>query len=561
MTQRFTAWLTALLFLTPPGVPLASAEPAPATPDEAATRLRQINHFVIIYQENNSFDTLYGGWEGVNGLTAADPARQLQKNQAGQPFGCLHQVDVNLTTPPQPGTCRDTANGITSAFPNAPYRITDVIAPTDRTCPAPGAQNPTGTPKGQGLPGGCTADLVHRFYQEQYQLNGGRMDRYVTGSDVTGLTMGYYDTTQLPLYRYLHGPDHPSYAIADNFFQAAFGGSFLNHQWLIAAATPVFFNALNDGSKGDLHAVLDRNGMPTQYPLYQPTGPVKEGPLAVKCPGPIAGLACGDYAINTIQPATPPFLPKTPDANRLPPQTNRTIGESLTATGIDWAWYAGGWSNANGDIDDPGWTNGKGPACSDPEAHPHATYPHCPGRLFQYHHQPFNYYAAYAPGTPVRREHLRDEAEFIQRARQAGTACGLKQVSFVKPYGADNEHPGYASEYPGQGHAVELIRAVMDGPCAKDTMIILTYDEFGGHWDHVPPPGQGGTPGPHDQWGPGTRIPALIVTPFLRNQQVVDHAQHDTTSILATLEHRYALPPLGPRDAAVTDLATVFNAR
>lgn len=560
MSQRFAILLVTTLNLLLSWMPPASAEPSLASPDEALVKLKQIKHFVIIYQENHSFDALFGGWEGVNGLANADPARQLQRNQAGLPFGCLHQVDVNLASPPQPVTCSDPANGIESAFPNAPFRIDDYIAPADRTCPEPGARAPQGVAKGQGLPGGCTADLVHRFYQEQYQLNDGRMDRYVTGSDVTGLAMGHYDTTQLPLYRYLHEPKHPAYVIADNFFQAAFGGSYLNHQWLIAAATPLYFDALGDGSQGDLHTLLDTQGMPAEYPLYRPTGPVKEGPLTVKCPAPIAGLACGDYAINTIQPSAQPFYPKTPEAKRLPPQTNRTIGESLTDAGIDWAWYSGGWSNANGDVDGPGWTNGRGPACSDPQAHPDAVFPYCPGRLFQYHHQPFNFYAAYAPGTPARREHLRDEQEFIEGIQAPGGECGLKSVSFVKPYGADNEHPGYASEHQGQDHAVQLIRAVMEGPCAKDTLLILTYDEFGGQWDHVSPPGQGGIPGPHDSWGPGTRIPALILAPFLAGQQAVDRVQHDTTSILATLEHRYGLPPLGSRDAAVADLSTIFTA-
>ena len=63
---------------------------------------------------------------------------------------------------------------------------------------------PNGVLKGSGLPGGCTRDLVHRFYQEQYQLNGGRQNRYVTGSDAVGLTMGHYDTRELPIYEYLH---------------------------------------------------------------------------------------------------------------------------------------------------------------------------------------------------------------------------------------------------------------------------------------------------------------------------------------------------------------------
>ena len=94
-------------------------------------------------------------------------------------------------------------------------------------------------------------------------------------------------------------------------------------------------------------------------------------------------------------------------------------------------------------------------------------------------------------------------------------------------------------------------------------MVIVTYDEFGGQWDHVSPPGQGGTAGPHDQWGPGTRIPALVISPFLRGTIVVDHTQYDTTSILATIEQRYGLAPLTStsRDGAVNSLSNVFTAK
>ena len=92
-------------------------------------------------------------------------------------------------------------------------------------------------------------------------------------------------------------------------------------------------------------------------------------------------------------------------------------------------------------------------------------------------------------------------------------------------------------------------------------MVIVTYDEFGGQWDHVSPPGQGNNNGPHDQFGPGTRIPALIIAPYLEGRASrVDSAEHDTTSILATIEHRYGLAPLSTRDAAVNDLSTVWSA-
>ena len=526
--------------------------------------LKKIRHFVVIYQENHSFDNLYGGWEGVDGVADADAAHTTQVDQAGAPYACLLQNDVNLTSPPLAARCAGMdANGVafTSHFLNEPFRIDDYIAPGDTTCPAPGMSAPNGVVKGSGLPGGCTRDLVHRFYQEQYQLNGGRQNRYVTGSDAVGLAMGYYDTRQLPIYRYLHERGHPKYVISDRFFQAAFGGSFLNHQWLIAAASPVFQNARSDGSADDLHSLVDANGMPTSYPLYKATGAVKDAALTVPCASPHpAGLACGDFAVNTIQPYYQPYAPGTAEARRLPPQEHATIGDRLSARGIDWAWYAGGWSNANGDVGGPGWTNGSTPRmCTDPQTATGAVWPNCPNKLFQYHHQSFNYFKVYAPGTQERRQHLRDEEEFEALAADSRRHCRLKPVSLIKPIGAENEHPGYASEHSGSDHLVDLLSTVQHSRCAKDTMVIVTYDEFGGQWDHVPPPGQGtATRGPHDEMGPSTRIPALTIAPGLRRPFAVDRASHDTTSIMATIEHRYGLRPVSSRDAVVQDLSTVF---
>ena len=548
---------------------LASVAALAATSASAAdTTLSKINHIVVIYEENHSFDNLYGGWEGVNGLTNADPAHTIQVNQEGKPFTCLLQKDVNLTSPPLPSTCTDTTTGtpFTSAFLNAPFTIDQYIPATATTCPTPGVDAPNGVLNGQGLPGGCTRDLQHKYYQALYQLNGGKTDRYVTGSDAAGLTMGVYNTKGLPLYTYLHQPLHPWYAIADNFFQGGFSGSFFNHLYLISAAPPVFTNALNDGSADDLHSVVDVNGMPGNTPLYtSPSAGVLDRQLTASCNPPSnrgptpPGVTCGDFAINTVQPFYQPYQPGTPDARRLPPQTHPTIGDELSGAGIDWAWYSGGWSNANGDVSGPGWTNGSSGPCNAQTA-AGAVYPNCPDKLFQYHHQPFNYFAPYAPGTAARAQHLRDEVEFMNLAQSSTTSCALKPVSFVKPIGAENEHPGYASTEVGSTHLVKLLQLIVGSACAADTMVVVTYDEFGGQWDHVPPPGQGTAPGPHDQWGPGTRIPALIVAPFLRGNYVVDNTQYDTASILATIEHRFGLAPLTQRDGAVNDLSSVFSA-
>ena len=123
--------------------------------------------------------------------------------------------------------------------------------------------------------------------------------------------MGYYDTTQLPIYQYLHSNGAPKYVIADHFFQAAFGGSFLNHQFLIAAAPPAF---------NGTHSVIDANGMPRgaansvapfsgAYPLYaSSSSTLVDGNTTQLCglPTTVAGLACGNYGVNTLNPLYQP---------------------------------------------------------------------------------------------------------------------------------------------------------------------------------------------------------------------------------------------------------------
>src|SRR3954463_13209912 len=232
--------------------------------DKGRDSLQKVNHIVVIYEENHSFDNLYGGWEGVNGLSKGDTSHMTQVDQSGAAFSCLRQNDVNLAA--MPSTCADTAHGINSAFTNKFFTIDSLLPPTATTCPPPlkAFSFPNGVPNGQGQPGGCTRDLVHKFYQEQYQLNGGAQNRYMVGSDAIGMTMGVYYRKQLPISKYLHGAKHPHYAIADNFFQAAFGGSFLNHQYLIAARAPEDPNA-----PANQHSLLDANGFPQRtYPLY-----------------------------------------------------------------------------------------------------------------------------------------------------------------------------------------------------------------------------------------------------------------------------------------------------
>ena len=106
----------------------------------------------------------------------------------------------------------------------------------------------------------------------------------------------------------------------------------------------------------------------------------------------------------------------------------------------------------------------------------------------------------------------------------------------------------------GSMHLVDLIKDVQSGPQAEDTLIIVTYDEFGGQWDHDSPPGAGSpTRGAYDAFGPGTRIPALLLSARMKRSGV-DHTSYDTTSIIATLERSFGLEPVGIRDTKVADL-------
>jgi phospholipase C len=207
----------------------------------------------------------------------------------------------------------------------------------------------------------------------------------------------------------------------------------------------------------------------------------------------------------------------------LPPQTEQTIGDVLSAKGISWVWYAGAWQAA---------LDGKN---AEPEPN------------FQYHHQPFNYFASYAEGTAARAEHLKDVENFLAALRTGS----LPAVSFIKPIGGYNEHAGYSDLLRGQQYAADLVKAVQDSPVWKDSVIIITYDEGGGRWDHVPPP-RG------DRWGPGVRVPAIVISPYAK-RGFVDHTSYETVSILKFIETRWNLAPLGSRDAAANNLLNAFD--
>jgi len=134
--------------------------------------------------------------------------------------------------------------------------------------------------------------------------------------------------------------------------------------------------------------------------------------------------------------------------------------------------------------------------------------------------------------------------------------------------GGDEENP--QDIQIGQAFVAKVVNAVLQSPAWPRTLLVWTYDEHGGYYDHVPPPaapapdnippalGPGDVPGGYDIYGP--RVPAVVVSPYSR-PRAVTNVVHDHTSILATIEHKWNLPPLTKRDAAATTLADFLDTR
>lgn len=482
----FTITLLFFLLLLAPA-PLAQAQ---------GNKFEKINHVIILYLENHTTDNLYSLLPGVNGVNSPGGAI-TQLDQNGKPYETLPPVVVSFRYDGF-GKPIDTLPGLPDPrfpdkFPNKPFLIDDVV-PNNVLL---------GTP-------------LHRFYHHQLQMNlnapappeapclqdatpcTGAMNKFVAWTDVGAQTMGYYDTTKLPLFPYAR-----DYTFGDNFFTAAFGGSWLNHMWLVCACTPRWENA------------------PKEFiatPVFD-----AQGKLSGDTSGETGLVTPDGYAVNTGVDSFYPPHTSLPDNQRLPPVDAPTIGDRLSAAGISWYEYLGGWQDyIDGRAENPV------PFIAEPPMSSHV------------------YFKPYGPGMPGR-EHLRDSDFFVPDLLNGN----LPAVSIIKPDPAYDEHPGYSIVEQAEQHALLWIQAVQLSKYWQDTVIFITYDDYGGWYDHVPPP-------KIDRWGPGGRVPLLVISPWAK-KGFVDHTFYDTTSLLKFIETRWNLSSVATRDANANDLANVFD--
>jgi len=499
-TQRLGMVVSCSVFLVL-GCDTHGAEPARAQPETAAhppasraVPATPIHHLVVIFQENHSFDAFFGTYP-----VAANPP--------GQP--AFH---------PRPNT--PSVNGLTRTLrrfnpnPSNPFRIDRLQA--------------------------YTCDQDHEYTAEQRARNGGLMNQFPR-FDAQGPTnprefchknrqgnwdtlMGYFDgNTVTALWNYAQ-----HFALSDNFFATMSGQSTRGALNLTA---------------GDTFGVLCG-------PATAIYGDVPECGPPVSSTGTAAPT---NGTLGTFVDDTDPYwdVCSTGSTAAL---TGRNVGDLLTAAGVTWGWFQGGFATAP-----DGTCAGNHPLVAfdravdvDPATDPLRFKDYVP------HHNPFQYFASTAnprhlPPTSIemigrtdQANHLYDLSHFWEAAR----AGNLPAVSFLKASAYQNGHPGNSDPLDEQVFIVNALNRLQRLPEWKDMAVIIGWDDSDGWYDHVMPPivNRSSTPldylcgaqsdGPGARCGYGPRLPLLIVSPYAR-ENYVSHVLMDQTSILRFIEDNW----------------------
>ncbi len=475
-----------------------------AGPEQAASlqQARQaIQHVVVLYQENVSFDHYFGTYPHA-------------LNPQGEP-----------AFTPLPGTPK--VDGYTGALlhhnPNASNPKNEK-----------GRSNPFRLDRSQA----ATADQSHNYHAEQQAYDHGRMDLFpasvghpdgprVPGEHpgvlaTSGLTMGYFDGNTVTAY--WNYAQH--YAMSDRQFDTVFGPS-----------TPGAINLASGQTNG---VVNDQNAQGNMVP--DGSG----GFTLISDPNPY-----GDICSST--------------SDSLAHMTGRNIGDLLTAAGVSWGFFQGGFDltvvNPNGST---GCTR-------------YSISPWTKVRVHDYtpHHEPFQYYKTTAnplhtrPSTPMvvgtnhdgGANHQYDTHDFFDAVK----AGNFPTVSYLKAPAFENGHAGNSSPLDEQQWVVKVVNFLEEQPQWDHTVVIIAYDDSDGWYDHVMGRIVNGSSTPEDaldgvgkcgdgatalsgvspnaehaqgRCGPGPRLPLLVISPWAK-ANYVDHIVTNQTSILRLIEDLY----------------------
>jgi phospholipase C len=456
-----------------------------------------IQHIVVIFQENVSFDHYFGTYPNAANLPGEPPFRALE----GTPVVDGLSPDLLLNNP----NASNKSNGAGAANP---FRLAPISAET--------------------------ADQDHGYTAEQLAFNGGAMDlfpRSVGAADskslgsgiaaTTGLTMAYYDgNTVTALWNYAQ-----HYAMSDRFFGTTFGPSTLGAINLISGQTN---GVVNDGNaEGSI--VRDGNG---GYTLYRNANPVND--------------ICSATSAASVH------------------MTGRNVGDLLNAANLTWGFFHEGFDITV--VNNNGTTGCRRSNLSDVTRQTTSDYTPML--------DPFQFYASTAnplharPTSSQRIGHTNDgdtnHQYDIHDFFDAVKAGNFPAVSFLKSASYRDGHAGYSDPLDEQAFLVHTINFIEKTPQWSNTVIIVTYDDSDGWYDHVHQVVNGsatskdGFSGPgkcgdgttalpgvdpsnlHAQGrcGHGPRLPLMVISPWAR-PNYVSHTVTDQSSVLRLIEDTF----------------------
>jgi len=582
-------------------VAAASAAPSPKAPLRRKFTQTPIQHVVVLFQENVSFDHYFGTYPNA-------------ANTDGQPFHAL------AGTPAVDGLTPATSNTLPPSMQHTTNLLTEN---PNAALPQRLDSNVTGLPGDAG--GQLTCDQDHDYSDEQQAFDNGKMDRFVqsvgtgTGSSPFGTpcnadtVMDYYDgNTVTGLWNYAQ-----HFAMSDNSYGTTFGPS-----------APGAIN-LASGDTGN----VDTSHMANNPSISTTTSP----------DGDITPDGLGGYSLTSdAQPYWDDC--STRDAVAM---SGKNIGDELNASGLSWGWFQGGFRPttsysaalaATGNSSQPtsAFIPDEFKAAGFQSSVPHSSNQglcdavtpigKALGGTGQYgykddyipHHDPFQYYASTAnphhltvPSEPDGQDTLEglasignDTQSYLGGVPQFNTPnhnydtsdfnqlvaaitnrelppSALPAVTFLKAPGYEDGHAGYSDPADEQQFLVRTINEIMKSPDWRHTAVIVNYDDSDGFYDHVftgvsnpslspadnltsttlsgptsaqcGPSPQSNPPlgGEQGRCGFGPRLPMLVVSPFARRNSV-DHNLSDQASIINFIEYNWHLPGIsGSYDQAL----------
>lgn len=356
-------------------------------------------------------------------------------------------------------------------------------------------------------------DISHAWTAALTAYNDGGMncfDRITSAHHPNGAPLSYQvaDEADIPNYFLLA----KTFVLSDNFFSSLHGPSFPNHLYTISAQS----GGVEDNPGG---ARPDAASAP------------QVGPCTSR-------LNCPDPGEAGLEPSNIPPLPQNrgvwgcdADPKERVPMLDQegevveiypcldilTLGDELTDAGVSWKMYA-----PTAGVDDGGFQGSAGYIWTVYDAIRHMR------------------------DSPAWKAHIVPTEQFAADAK-AGT---LPSVSWISTPSLVSEHPS-SSSCTGENWTVSLLQALASGPQWGSSAMFITWDDFGGFYDHV-------APQQIDKFGLGFRVPLLVVSPFAK-PATIDHARAEFSSILRFIEEDFDLPPLTDRDKKTVDMLQDFD--